>query len=97
MPDTVLARSADLIPDRIVKFVWRQERSTVEWYTFYIVAPGERRGRRGKGIRMLGADRKYHGGWNGERLSGNVDTLALKKRHPLVYKWMLGVLKDVAS
>lgn len=94
MPDTVLAQSVDLIPDRLVRFVWRPERSTGQWYAFYIIAPGKKRLR---GAQKPAADRKYHGGWNGERVARHTDMVALRKQHPQVYQWMLGVLKDVAA
>jgi hypothetical protein len=88
MADRVLAENTELIPRRTVKFVWCEDRSTASWYAFYVLAPGKNRGK---------PDRKYHGGWNGERLARNIGTQALQERHPQVYEWMLGVLKDVAS
>ena len=86
MADRILAENTELIPGKTVKFVWREDRSTESWYSFYVVAPG-------KGHRYV----NYHGGWNGERLARHSGTQSLQERHPQVYKWLLGVLKDVAS
>lgn len=91
MPDKTLTENTGLVQGSAVQFVWREDRSTAEWYTFYVVAPGVNRGK------IKRWDRKYHGGWNGERLARNTDTQVLKERHPQVYNWLLGVLKDLAS
>lgn len=95
MPDKMLAQNDKLIPDRLVQFVWREDRSTVEWYTFYVVAPKWKHV--GRGQKAPSLDRKYNGGWNGERIARGTDMRLLRERYPQVYKWMLGVLKDVAA
>ena len=89
MPDRILFESDELIPGRLVQFVHCENSTTTDWYNFYVVAPGVRRGRKAR------PDIKYHGAWNGQRLTRNNNgTDALKERHPEVYAWMLALLTE---
>jgi hypothetical protein len=92
MPDVVLINAKDSITGMPIALVWRQDASTKDWYNFYVVAPGKRYKRA-----WSTPQRKYYGGWNGERVARVADMALLYQRHPQIYNWMVSVLKEIAA
>lgn len=75
MTDRIVATVSGLIQGKIIKLIDRGEHNG--WHGFVLIAPGKRK-----------AERRYHGAWNGERLSDVDDMSRLRQTHPELRRWL---------